>query len=173
METVPAKRGAEPRPSNADAPTGRPARSSADEEETQAGSRGHGTTLTPELAMQADEVARTRLFLKVCAALSVVLATAAPFLSGATWLRGAVICCCLVAAVTVLLFSRKLRGELMYSSSGWQVVSYVLMAAAATGVLLIGVYSPAPMVGTLGIYFLCLGSSLPVAITAWLTGALL
>jgi serine/threonine-protein kinase len=177
MPTMPAKKGAELKasssPSSADAPTRRPAPSSSDEEETAAGSRGHSTTLTPELAMQADEVARTRLFLKVCAALSVILSGAAPFLSGPVWLRITVICCCVVAATTVLVFSRKLRGELMYSSSGWQVVSYVLMAAAATGVLLIGVYSPAPMVGTLGIYFLCLGSSLPVAITAWMTGGLL
>jgi serine/threonine-protein kinase len=177
MQTVPAKKGAELKasssPSSADAPTRRPATTPSDEEETAPGSRGHSTTLTPELAMQADEVARTRLFLKVCAALSVVLASATPFLSGAAWLRITVILCCLVAAVTVLVFSRQLRGELMYSSSGWQVVSYVLMAAAATGVILIGVYSPAPMVGTLGIYFLCLGSSLPVAITAWLTGGLL
>jgi serine/threonine-protein kinase len=163
LATQPAKRGAERKSGD----------SSSSEAETQQGSRGHSTTVTPEAAMQADEVARTRLFLKVCGALSVVLAACAPLLSGPVTMRAGIFGACVVGAITVLVFSRTLRGEHMYSTHGWMAASFVLIGVAAVGVVMVGVYSPAPMVGTLGIYFLCLGSSQRVAMIAWITGGLL
>jgi eukaryotic-like serine/threonine-protein kinase len=163
IDTVPGKIGAVP--SQPQPPSGGNAAL------TQPGS--HRATLTPEQALRADEVARTRLFLKVCAVLAAACALATPFLSSSLLLRFATFGACALAVLVVLVFQRTLREDTGYTKGRWLLVSYVLMAATSIGVFCIGVFSPAPMVGTLGIYFLCLGSSLRVAVTAYATGAAL
>jgi len=140
---------------------------------THPGTQGASASLTPELALQADEVGRTRIFLKISAILSGVLGACTPFLSGGLPLRLTVFACCALAMIVVLAFSRELRDERNYTRGRWMLVSYVLMAATCTGVYVIGVFSPAPMVGTLGIYFLCLGSSKRVAWAAYVSGSVL
>jgi serine/threonine-protein kinase len=139
--------------------------------ETQPGSQKATQTMTPEGALLDDEIARTKLFLRVCAVLSAVLGICTPLLSGTREMRIAVFACCIGAMGAVLLFSRALRNERGYTTARWLAVSTVLMIASCIGVYFIGVFSPAPMVGTLGIYFLCLGSSTGVALAAWLIGA--
>ncbi len=134
--------------------------------------RGTGT-LTPDQALQADEIARTRLFLKVCAVLALSLVCATPLLSGSLLMRASVAACASVVVLVVLWFSWVLREDKGYTPRRWLAVSYTLMFATCIGMYFVGVFSPAPMVGTIGIYFLSLGSSLTLALAAYLTGALL
>src|SRR5262249_46561938 len=112
-------------------------------------------------------------FLKVSAVLATTLAIASPQFSGSITMRWGLAACCLVVVVVALGFQRMLRDDRGYTKMRWLAVSYVLMTVASIGVCFVGVYSPAPMVGTLGIYFLCLGSSLRVALASYITGALL
>jgi serine/threonine-protein kinase len=132
-----------------------------------------GGTLTPEQALLADEIARTRLFLKVCAVLATSLMCATPLLSGSVMMRIGVAACAAVVVVAVLIFAWVLRKDSGYTQARWLAVSYTMMFSTCIGMYFVGIFSPAPMVGTLGIYFLCLGSSLGLALTAYLTGALL
>lgn len=129
------------------------------------------TTATPEDALRSDEVARSRLFLKLSAVLAAAVGVTVPFLSAGVLLRVVVVSCCAVAVVVMLLFRRTLREGALSTSRRWVVVSGVLVASSVVAVLFFGTFSPAPMVGTFGIYFLCLGSSAKIARWAYVTGA--
>ena len=87
--------------------------------ETQPGSQKATQTMTPEGALLGDEIARTKLFLRVCAVLSAVLAICTPLLSGSREMRIAVFACCIGAMAAVLLFSRALRDERGYTTARW------------------------------------------------------
>jgi serine/threonine-protein kinase len=70
------------------------------------------------------------------------------------------------------VFRRTLTAELISSRRRWSVVAGLLVACSAVAVWFFGVFSPAPMVGTFGIYFLCLGRSTRIALWAYLGGAI-
>jgi serine/threonine-protein kinase len=129
-------------------------------------------TVTPELALQKDEVERSRLFLKLSAYLAGAVGLTVPFLAGSVVMRATVVACCAIAVVVMLLFRRTLHGEVLSTTRRWVIVSSILVAASIVAVLFFGAYSPAPMVGTFGIYFLCLGSSTKIARWAYAGGAI-
>jgi eukaryotic-like serine/threonine-protein kinase len=129
--------------------------------------------LTPDDAMRADEVLRNRLFLKIAAALGGTMAIGTAFLSDNMNRRLVVACSCSVVVIAALGFQRLFRDEKQFTQRRWMAASLVLMAASCIGVYYIGVFSPAPMVGTLGMYFLCLGSSPSVALVAYIVGGVL
>ena len=131
------------------------------------------TTVTPDLALLSEEIARTRVFLAVSAALATILGICAPLLSGSFALRVAVLISCTVVVVASSWFRWALRDPALYTERRLVTVSYVLMIATGIGVYFIGVFSPSPMVGTVGIYFLALSASRAAAVSAWVTGALL
>jgi serine/threonine-protein kinase len=128
-------------------------------------------TITPEAALARDEVERTRLFLKLCAVLAAASGMVVPFVSGSLAVRGLVVLMCAAAVVIVLFFRRTLTAELISSRRRWGVVAGLLVLCSAVAVWFFGVFSPAPMVGTFGIYFLCLGRSMRIALWAYLGGA--
>src|SRR5205823_4721902 len=117
------------------------------------------STVTPDVALHAEEVARTRVFLGVCSALAAMLMVCAPLLSGPRLLRFGVCGACFVVVAISLWFRAVIKEPQRYTEGRLLVVSYVLMTATGFGVYFVGVFSPAPMAGTLGIYFLSLGSS--------------
>jgi serine/threonine-protein kinase len=131
-----------------------------------------GPTMTPEAALAHDEVERTRLFLKLCAVLAGAGALAVPFVSGSTTVRLLTVAACGGAVAIVLAFRRTLTAELLASPRRWTLVCAGLVGCSAAAVWFFGVFSPAPMVGTFGIYFLCLGRSMRVALWAYVGGAL-
>jgi serine/threonine-protein kinase len=129
------------------------------------------TTLTAESALATDEVERTRLFLKLCAVLAGAGGLAVPFVSGSVRSRVFAGIACAGAVAIVLFFRRTLTAQLLASRRRWMVVCAGLVTCSAVAVWFFGVFSPAPMVGTFGIYFLCLGRSMRVALWAYLGGA--
>ncbi|MFI5289080.1 MAG: hypothetical protein ACHQ17_05500, partial [Polyangia bacterium] len=166
LATVAGKLGASV--SSSDAPTRHGSGAS-----THGASQRGGSTLTADQALAADELQRTRLFLKVSAVLAGTLMAVTPFLSGGRAVRIGVTACAAVVVAVTLWFARTLRDDRGYSSRLWWAVSSILIVATCIGIYFIGVFSPAPMVGTLGIYFLCLGSSFAIALSSYLAGAIL
>jgi hypothetical protein len=131
------------------------------------------TTVTPDVALRDEEVARTRVFMGVTSALAGMLAICAPLLSGPRLLRFGVCAACAVVVGASLWFRQAIRDAQRYTEARLLVVSYVLMTATGLGVYFVGVFSPAPMAGTLGIYFLSLGSSRLAALSTYIIGALM
>ncbi|MGZ3405188.1 MAG: serine/threonine-protein kinase, partial [Polyangia bacterium] len=131
------------------------------------------TTVTPDLALMAEEVARTRIFLGVTSALAGMLMICAPLLSGPLLLRGGVCGACFVVVAVSLWFRNTIQEPQRYTERRLLLVSYLLMTATGFGVYFVGVFSPAPMAGTLGIYFLSLGSSRLAALSTYIIGALM
>ena len=131
------------------------------------------TTVTPEVSLLSEEIARTRIFLGVCAVLASMLMVCAPLLSGAGTMRLGVCAACFVVVAMSLWFRYTIRNPERYTERRLVILSYVLAIATGIGMLFVGIFSPAPMAGTLGIYFLSLGSSRLAALSAYLLGALL
>jgi serine/threonine protein kinase len=127
----------------------------------------------PQAAMQAEEMSRTQLFLKVSAAIAGGLAASAPFASVSVTLRVFASISCLILAGVALTFLHFLKPEDLYQGWRWVTVSSVLLVGGATSVYLIGIFSPAPLIGTFGIYFLCMGSDWRVAVITYLLGGIL
>jgi hypothetical protein len=131
------------------------------------------TTVTPDVALHAEEVARTRIFMGVTSTLAGMLMICAPMLSGPALLRFGTCGACAVVVAASLWFRFSIRDPARYTEARLLVVSYVLMVATGLGVYFVGVFSPAPMAGTLGIYFLSLGSSRLAALSTYIIGALM
>jgi hypothetical protein len=133
--------------------------------------RSASPTITPEMALAKDEVERSRLFLKLCAVLAGAVGLLIPFVTGSVTMRATVVACCAAVIVGTLAFRRSLHDDQLSTPRRWVMVCALLVAGSAIAVWFFGVYSPAPMVGTFGIYFLCLGRSMRVALWAYLGGA--
>jgi serine/threonine-protein kinase len=131
------------------------------------------TTVTPDVALHAEEVARTRIFMGVTSTLAGMLMICAPLLSGPALLRFGTCAACAVVVAASLWFRFSIRDPARYTEARLLIVSYVLMVATGLGVYFVGVFSPAPMAGTLGIYFLSLGSSRLAALSTYVLGALM
>ncbi|HSN31190.1 MAG TPA: serine/threonine-protein kinase, partial [Ideonella sp.] len=131
------------------------------------------TTVTPEVSLLGEEIARTRIFLGVCAALAAMLMLCTPLLSGPLRVRFGVAVACLVVVGMSLWFRYTIRDPQRYTERRLVALSYTLAIATGIGMLFVGIFSPAPMAGTLGIYFLSLGSSQLAALSAYLLGSVL
>jgi hypothetical protein len=129
-------------------------------------------TITPDAALASDEVARTRLFLVLSAILAAACGIATPLLSGGITRRLSVTAVCFLCAALLLSFRRALTAELLANQRRWTIMCAILVASSAVAVWFFGVFSPAPMVGTFGIYFLCLGRSGRAALYSYLGGAI-
>ena len=70
-------------------------------------------------------------------------------------------------------FRLTIRDAEQYTETRLLIVAYLLMVATGCGVYFVGVFSPAPMAGTLGIYFLSLGSSRIAALSSYIMGTLM
>jgi tRNA A-37 threonylcarbamoyl transferase component Bud32 len=128
-------------------------------------------TLTPDVALASDEVARSRLFLQLSACIAGAVGIFVMFLDGSLAVRLGVVACCAAAIAGSLAFRRALRDDDLSTQRRWVALCVLLVASSAIAVWFFGVFSPAPMIGTFGIYFLCLGRSMRVALWAYLGGA--
>jgi serine/threonine-protein kinase len=131
------------------------------------------TTVTPDLALLAEEIARTRVFLGFSSTLAAMLMVCAPLLSGSLLIRGGVIAASAAIVLVSLGFRWSLRNPSNYTERRLIAVAYALMIATGMGVYFVGVFSPAPMVGCVGIYFLSLGASRRAALSTWIIGGLM
>jgi eukaryotic-like serine/threonine-protein kinase len=135
--------------------------------------RERGTTITPDVALQQEELVRTRVFLAVSTALSLVLVPCTILLRGPLSARLVLLGCELTTAAGTSLLRYSLRKAENYTESRILASTCVTMSATALGVVFAGVFSPAPMVGSIGIYFLGQSKFRRVAFAAWIGYAVL
>ncbi len=129
------------------------------------------TTHSPQDALDRDEIMRTRLFCLIASSIAVAGALAVPLLPGAAWTG----MCVLVAvgvslAGIVFLFARTTDPVRFRSKStlfGW----YVPAVCVTSAIPYFGVFSPAPLVLVLGVYFVGLGKSTTLAMGVYATCA--
>ena len=129
--------------------------------------------ITPEQALQHDEVERTRVFLKVVIPLALVVG----IMVGLLPISGAKVLCvrlgCGLVVAMCLGFLLIIRDESRYSMNRMIVVSQFIMLGATPGVWILGIYSPAPIVLTLAIYFFGLGGDPRATFLLYVTAGLL
>ncbi len=117
------------------------------------------TASTPLEALRTDEVERTRIFLKTCMLIVFSVVVALQLLRGDPMAKKAVYAGCAVAAVSMMGLLWHIRDPNNYSVHKVTLVGYSLLVCAYTGVYYWGIFSPAPAIILMGIYFFSLGGS--------------
>ncbi len=130
------------------------------------------TASTPVEALRIDEVERTRIFLKTCMLIVVSVVVALQILRGDPMAKKAVYVGCAVAATTMMGLLWHIRDPDNYSVRKVTLVGYSLLFCAYTGVYYWGIYSPAPAIILMGIYFFSLGGSGLASAAIYITCAL-
>lgn len=126
------------------------------------------TTITsPVDALRHDEIARTRRFVVLIFVMAVIVAASLPFLGGTRAAKQVlhIGILCVLASGAVLWYA--VRSPQSYTEGkaliAWSLGSFGVCA----GCFYFGVYSPAAAMLAVGIYFIALGQSRIVAITAF------
>ncbi len=114
---------------------------------------------TPVEAMRQEEVARTHMFVKIALAIVAAIAVALPFLSGDPTAKTVVAVALVPAALASIWLLVKTRDPTAYRTVDATIVAAAQCGAAYAGVFYWGIFSPAPAIILLGIYFFSLGGS--------------
>jgi len=114
---------------------------------------------TPLEALHNEEVERTRIFLKACIAITASIAMVLPFLDGDPFATKLVICACAIGFFGAAWLLLKLRDPAVYTMQLVLPVALTLAMASYAGIYFWGVFSPAPALVLMGIYFFSLGAS--------------
>jgi len=114
---------------------------------------------TPGEAMLLEEVERTHAFVKIALGIVGAIAVALPFLSGDPTAKKLVAVGLLPAAAASIWLLLKTRDPAKYRIADATMVAIALSAAAYAGVFYWGIFSPAPAVILMGIYFFSLGGN--------------
>jgi serine/threonine-protein kinase len=130
------------------------------------------TASTPFEALRLEEVSRTRIFLKTCALIVVAVAAALPFIGGHPDAKRLVYIGCVLAAATMGWLYWEIRDSSRYDVRKVTVVGFSLIVTAYLGVYYWGIYSPAPAIILMGIYFFSLGGSRSATLAIYATCAL-
>ncbi len=138
-------------------PTARMARAGGGTEDTSV--RSLTTAATPLEALHLEEVHRTRIFVKICLILVAAVLGASPLVGGHPVAKLLMQGSASFGGVVMLWLLLRLRDPARYDIREVTAVAYVLMAAAFLGIVFYGIYSPAPSLIVLGIYFFSLGGS--------------
>ena len=130
------------------------------------------TYSSPAETMRADEMLRTRVFLRVVLGLILAVGVCLPLLGGDATFKWVLVGGMVLAALACAGFLWFIREEANYSPARMAVPLACCIVAVATACNYFGMYSPAPMVLAFGIYFVSLGSSPHAAIWAYVAAAL-
>jgi serine/threonine-protein kinase len=111
------------------------------------------TTTSPLLTLHRDEYERSRLYLKMDAALSTAVLVALPFMGGEPIARGVIVFGMLLGIVSSAILFYRLRDPANYTPGLLAVAGLINSVIAYCGVFYFGFFSPAPAIYVLGIYF--------------------
>jgi serine/threonine-protein kinase len=117
------------------------------------------TASTPLEALRLDEVGRTRAFLRICMMIVVSVLVALQVIDGDPVAKRLVYAGCALAAATMGWLLWEIRDPAGYHIRKVTVVGYSLIVASYMGVYFWGIFSPAPAIILMGIYFFSLGGS--------------
>lgn len=138
---------------------------------TTAGSTRYNATATSLAALHQEEIARTRSFAVIALGIVAAVATALPLLGGDPLAKKLLVAGLALAALPTIWFMLVIRDDRGYTVGRVTAVAYCLILAAYTGVFFWGVFSPAPAVLILGIYFFSLSGSFEASVLVYLTCA--
>lgn len=119
----------------------------------------HTMATTPLEALHNEEVERTRIFLKACIGITLSVAAVLPFLSGDALAKKLVVGACVLGFGVSLWLLLYIRDPDRYSMRVVLPVGIALAVASYAGVYFWGVFSPAPALILMGIYFFSLSAS--------------
>jgi eukaryotic-like serine/threonine-protein kinase len=127
------------------------------------------TTLTNAAdALRGEEVERTRAFIRLGWLVAVAVAAATLALPGDPRIRTALLATLGVAVLGSIWVHRQLADRASYQARVMHVVAFAAVVCGQLGVLYVGVFSAAPLVVGLGLYFFCRTESLPSAIGVYM-----
>lgn len=134
------------------------------------GSLGTGTLQpTAQLVLHAEEAARASAFGRTLAIIAASALCFMPFMGGEAWLRAAMCVAVLAIGLTATWVMVGAREEARYTTGMFRVFGMTCAIGSIAIDYYLGVFSPTPLVITLGIAFFGLGADRPVALLAPLT----
>jgi len=139
---------------------------------TGAGSRST-SVITARETLFLQEVAQTRAFVRLAAALAVIVACAITFLGGDPLAKKILYGALAGVVVTCVWLARVLRTDDGYSIGKVLVCGFVCVGAAFTAIHYFGVFSPAVVIIPFGLCFFSSGGDVRGTLAIWLTCSLL
>jgi serine/threonine-protein kinase len=136
-------------------------------------STASGTIQTPEDALRMREIRSLQQFLWIVVSVVAAVGLALPFLNPDPVARGSLIIGLALVLAGVLRTFWVLRTPERYRDSDALVLGLTAVAGAILGFYYFGYFSPAPFLGTMGIFFFSLVRRRAVAFTVYLAAALL
>ena len=139
---------------------------------TRAGDSSKGTQgPTPLETLHVEEIARTRVFLRVAMMLAIAVAVSAPFLGSDSTARGIMYAAVVLVVASCGWLSWKLDDDAGYTEERARLTAWVCVWGALAGIYFYGAFSPAPVVVPFGLFFFGLSRSFGTTLSAWLTCA--
>ena len=131
------------------------------------------TTLTSAAAaLHDEEVERTRTYLRAAWAVAAGTAVAVAVVPGEPRLARAILAILAVGVAGSVGLYRELRSPSRYHPGRLGVLAFAAIACGQLGILYVGVFSAAPLVVGLGVFFFCRTEDRGSAIAVYLTAAL-
>jgi serine/threonine-protein kinase len=131
------------------------------------------TYSTPAESMRAEEMLRTRVFFRVVLLLIVAVSAVLPIMGGDRVYKWIFAGGLAMAGVSSAIFLWSIREETNYTPARTVVPILSCVVCVVGACNYFGIYSPAPMVLTFGIYFMSLGSSVTAAVWTYVAAVLL
>ena len=133
---------------------------------------GGSTTIgSPLEALERDELLRTRRFCLIGAAIALAGATAVPLLPGDPTASGLLLSAVGCALVAILFLYMRTGDPVRFRQPTTLLGWFIPAICVTTALPFFGVFSPAPVVLVLGVYFTGLGKSQALALAVYLTCA--
>jgi serine/threonine-protein kinase len=131
------------------------------------------TYSTPAETMRAEEMLRTRVFFRVVLLLIVAVGAVLPIMGGDPVYKWIFAVGLALAGVSSAVFLWFIRDEANYTPARAIAPIACCVVCVIGACNYFGIYSPAPMVLTFGIYFMSLGSSMSAAVWTYIAAVLL
>ncbi|HET7503145.1 MAG TPA: serine/threonine-protein kinase [Kofleriaceae bacterium] len=130
------------------------------------------TTLTsPADALRDEEIDRTRTFLRMGWLVAAGTTTAIFAVPGNPEIARALLASLAVAVLGSVWTYRELRTPARYSVRRLDALAFAAIVCGQLGILYVGVFSAAPLVVALGVFFFCRTEHLPSAIAVYVVAA--
>ena len=122
-------------------------------------------------ALRLEEVKRTRALLQIAWIVALALTGAILIAPGDPRIARALIAVLAVGVVGSFWMYRVLANPVSYAPAGMNVLALLAVIAGQLGILYVGVFSAAPVMVSLGLYFFCRTENRPSAITIYVVAA--
>jgi serine/threonine-protein kinase len=113
-------------------------------------------TPSPLETLLAEEIQRTRVFMRIAIAVALGVAATAPFLGGDGTAKAVLYLGLVLIVGCCAWLGRKLRDDRGYTETRWTVTSFACVAGVFGGIYYFGPFSPAPVALPFGLYFFSL-----------------